>query len=357
MGVTKYGPKGLFNEHTFRQFNLNSNFTKTLETAANHSLTKNSWSSYRTAGNMLEKCAVETSTDMNLPLSEKQVLIFIAWLIERGLQSRTISSYLSGLRMIHLSQGIFIPILRSDLVKQILEGRVHLDNISKRLDSKPVRLPVTPTILKLLKLELKEATYSRETKRLIWSVATLAFAGAFRIHEILSPLEHHYDPCFTLLGADIKLTPLTIEGARVETLQVKLKSQKTDRVGVDHIIDVYESNGAICPVRAFKKWSESTTQLVPDKPAFRTESGRPLTGARFNKHLKFLLARHIDYKLGRISSHSFRAGIATIMGQLGYADQEIQALGRWSSRAFESYLKLPRTKRLCMARAIGNLDL
>lgn len=354
-GVTKYGPKGLFNQASFSNFNIDSHYTDILKHAANHSLAKKSWSAYKTAGNMLGRCAEETGCDMSLPLAEKQVLLFIAWLIERGLKSRTISSYLSGIRMAHLSRGVYIPILRSDLVKQILDGRLHLDHINSSLDNKPRRLPVTPTILRLLKIELKAADYEREDKRLLWSIATLAFAGGFRIHELLSVQEDMFDPLFTLLGSDVTLKPLTVGTERVETLQIKLKSQKSDRVGVDCIVDVYESKGEICPVKAFKKWKQCTTHYATDLPTFRLSSGKPLTGRRFNKYLKSLLKEHIDYKKGSISSHSFRAGIATIMGQLGYADQEIQALGRWSSRAFEAYLKLPRTKRITMAKAIGSL--
>ena len=45
------------------------------------------------------------------------------------------------------------------------------------------------------------------------------------------------------------------------------------------------------------------------------------------------------------------------MGKMGYTDAEIKAVGRWSSNAFETYMKLPRTKRSKMARDIGNWEL
>ena len=356
-GVTKYGPNGLFSESSFNDLYVTSEYKKILETAANYSLSKKTWSSYKTAENMLIKCQDETGSNMELPLDQRDVLLFIAWSIKRGIQSRTISSYLSGIRMLHLKQGLNVPILRSDLVKQILEGRVHMDTVQKRQGNKPTRLPVTPTVLKLLKLELKSSTLSKENKRLLWAVITIAFAGGFRIHELLSTMEAKFDPLYTLLGEDIKIKPITHRGEKIETLQIKLKSQKTDRIGVDCIVDVYESNGAFCPVKAFNKWKRTTNQLQNLKPAFREDNGKPLTGKNFNKHLKQLLSNHIDYSMGNITSHSFRAGIATLMGELGYSDDEIKALGRWSSRAFETYLKLPRTKRLEMARAIGNLDI
>lgn len=306
---------------------------------------------------MLERCQEETDSRFELPMKEKDVLLFLAWLVERGLQARTISSYLSGIRMFHLRSGFYIPALRTELVKQILEGRTHLDAVSRRLGEKPVRLPVTPTILKLIKLELKETDLSKENKRLFWTVATVGFAGGFRIHELLAVQEATFDPLFTLLGSDITHRSDNLNGKTIETLQIKLKSQKTDRVGVDTLVDVYESGSTLCPVRAFKKWKATSTQFSNKKPAFRLENGKPLTGKKFNKYLKQLLGRHLDYERERITSHSFRAGITTLMGQMGFADQEIQALGRWSSKAFEAYLKLPRTRRLEMAKKIGELGL
>ena len=356
IGSDKYGEKGLFTSSSFQSANIARSDRRILEIAANHSLSAKTWSSYNTVKNMLELCENQTSKDMTLPMNEGQTLSFIAWLVKRGLKARSINSYLSGLRMLHLTQGVELRNLRSELVKQVIEGQIHIDSINNRLDKKQSRLPVTPTILKLLKMELKDSGLSKEEKRLLWSVSTIAFAGGFRVGELLARVEASFDPLFTLLGEDVKLVTLTIKQERVETIQIKIKSQKTDRIGVDCIIDVYESNGAICPVSAYKKWRATTSVSDRNLPAFSREDGRPLTSARFNKYLKSLLGKHIDYTGGAITGHSFRAGIASLLGNLGYSDVDIQSVGRWSSRAFEAYLKLPRTKRVEMARKIGEIN-
>jgi hypothetical protein len=41
-------------------------------------------------------------------------------------------------------------------------------------------------------------------------------------------------------------------------------------------------------------------------------------------------------------SHSFRIGAATHAASLGYADSEIQAMGRWKSSAFKRYVRIPK---------------
>lgn len=355
-GVTKYGSIGLFSTNSFPGA-LDLKWKEYLAVIANHSLSKSTWSTYATAGRMLKKCQDETNFSMSLPLDQEKILIFVTWLLARKLTAKTINAYLSGLRQVHLAQGIPIPILRPSLIQQLLTGATNMDHIRSRLKQKPVRLPVTPTSMKLFKLDLKESSMTREMKRLVWSIATLCFNGAFRIHELLSRNSRQFDPNFTLLGRDVKLKSIKIQGQKVSILQVKLKSPKTDRVGVDTIVDVYESGGPLCPLRAFSRWRTVTTHKNKNFPLFTDDQGLPFTGKRFNAILKDSLGKYLDYNKGRITSHSFRAGIASLLGVIGFSEEEIQAVGRWSSRAYLDYLKLPRTKRLEMARLIGNLKM
>ena len=154
---------------------------------------------------MLKLCQENTTISMALPLDETKTLIFVAWLLNRGLQARTISTYLAGIRQTHLAKGLIIPTLRPDVVKQVLTGAGNLDRLRNTLEEKPKRLPVTVTIMKLLKLEIKESELVNEKKLLLWAVATLCFNGAFIIHEILSHTEKQFDPNFTLLLRDINL--------------------------------------------------------------------------------------------------------------------------------------------------------
>ena len=356
-GVTKYGDKGLYNKESFANLNIPGECIPNLVQAANHSLSKNTWSAYRTAERMLARCQNETNVSMDLPLNEQRVLIFVSWLISRNLSTSTINTYLAGLRQVHLANGVNLPILRTPVVDQVLEGRKHLDAIRNNLGETAKRLPVTPNVMKLIKAELHAGNFSIEKKLLVWSVSTLAFAGSFRIHEILCRNINFYDPVFTLLQKDIKLKEIKVESQIIEILQVKIKSEKSDRVGVNTIVDVYSSGGCLCPVRAYKKFKRISKLDDNSKPAFREETGAPLTGRGFNTYLKTLLSPHLDYSIGSITAHSFRAGLPSMMGKLGYVDEEIMAVGRWSSRAFENYLKLPRTKRLAMAKHLGSLDI
>ena len=55
---------------------------------------------------------------------------------------------------------------------------------------------------------------------------------------------------------------------------------------------------------------------------------------------------------GKITSHSFRAGIVNEMVD-EYSEEEIQGVGRWSSDAYLHYIKKPMAKRALIARRIG----
>ncbi len=90
-------------------------------------------------------------------------------------------------------------------------------------------------------------------------------------------------------------------------------------------------------------------------PLFRLESGTPLTGSKMNIIMKQLLGPFTDPTVGFFATHSFRIGIASMLGQAGFEDQEIMATGRWSSRVFERYLKLARTKRQLAHKSISRL--
>ena len=164
-----------------------------------------------------------------------------------------------------------------------------------------------------------------------------------------------FDPAFTLLSKDIFLNVTHVNNVPIKFIEINLNSSKTSMTKAV-VLDVYPTNNDLCPVRAYIKWSSSHSS-TNNLPAFRLNSGKSLTPNLFNSKLRFWLRDHIDYSKVSVSGHSFRAGIPTILATMGFADKDLQAAGRWSSRAFEAYIKLPRTKRISMAKALGNLRL
>lgn len=300
-------------------------------------------------------CKKDTGCSTDLPISTETVLIFIDWLLRiRKVKASTVNSYLAGIRQLHIIRGLQEPQIRTGLVQLILKGQENIDATAKRSAGNKGRLPVTLALLKILKSRIREQKWANSKKLLIWAVCSIAFHGAFRIHELLARQQGAFDPDFTLLDQEAKIQTCIIEGQLTKCIEIKVKNPKESRAGSTTIIDVFETKGATCPVRAFEKW-EKTRKHSAKLPLFRDEDDTPLTGAKLNRILKSLLGTIIDYKRGSISTHSFRSGLASLMAQKGLSDEEIQTMGRWSSRAFERYIKLPRTKRAATAMKMGNL--
>ena len=112
----------------FSSFNIPEDVAESLAAVGSFGLAKSTWSTYRTSERQLLHCQKDTKTSMELPLSQSQILIYIDWLIRvRRVKSTTISSYLAGIRQLHLVKGIEPPNIRSAAVRMVLKGKGHMD--------------------------------------------------------------------------------------------------------------------------------------------------------------------------------------------------------------------------------------
>jgi integrase len=140
----------------------------------------------------------------------------------------------------------------------------------------------------------------------------------------------------------------------VDLARVYIKSPKV-RVGVGTDVEVFALNSTLCPVAALKKYIALSTPDTyrQDLPLFRQESGANYYKSLFNKHLRSLLQSDINYAQGdKITTHSFRAGIASHMEQWGFSSSDIQGWGRWSSSAYKRYCRLPVLARRRLAEQL-----
>jgi hypothetical protein len=182
-GDTKYGSSGLCGEEMFGDVDIPRSVKQSLARIGNFGLAKSTWSSYKTGERMLLKCQKEWGGNFELSLRRSALLVFINWLItSRGLKAATVNCYLAGIRQMHLVRGLEPPALRSSQVQLILKGQQNIDSEGKRGGRDKGRLPMTISLMKLLKEKIRRWNKDDETKLLVWAVCTLAFHGAFRIH-------------------------------------------------------------------------------------------------------------------------------------------------------------------------------
>ena len=351
----KFGREGGCNSNILGNWDLPARTRQTIEELGNFGLSQKTWSSYKTAKRMWELCREETGQELRLPWSQRETLIFIDWLVnDRKVAASTIKSYLAGIGKFHILDGFDEPKLKSTLVKQIIKGKLNKEKMTASKTGTAGRLAVTPDMLKLLKELIRRWDRPIEEKLLVWAVATVAFFGGFRIHEILARNETFFDPDFTLMWDNIRMTTCRGNGKNIKVLELTIKSPKETKTCKDIVVAIFEEEGPLCPVKAFSRWEERTRTKEQLCPVFRSENGVPLTGKRFNSLLRKFLEGTIDYTKGKITSHSFRSGMATLVGSNGMSIEEIKVAGRWNSSSYEKYVKLPRAQRALLAQKLGN---
>ena len=142
---------------------------------------------------------------MTFPFTLRATMAYVGFLLApkseggREVQGKSIKKYLSAIRMLHMQRGHFSAWIRPEIIQQITRGACNRDQIVKRMRGKAGRLPMTPELMKKLKTNLRNASMVMSRKRLIWAVATIGWAGALRIHEMLARESETYDPYWPLM--------------------------------------------------------------------------------------------------------------------------------------------------------------
>ena len=145
-----------------------------------------------------------------------------------------------------------------------------------------------------------------------------------------------------------------MDGVKEVFLTVYLKCPKEDKLQQGVTVELFSTNTVTCPVTAWSKWKQvSKVACCPSKPAFRKEDGSCMTDNQFNKDIESILGKVINYNTKKYLSHSFRAGLASMMASSGYRDEEIMRQGRWHSEAFKLYCKTGRASRLREQRELA----
>ena len=83
-------------------------------------------------------------------------------------------------------------------------------------------------------------------------------------------------------------------------------------------------------------------------PLFTVSDGHPLTRQQLSSTVQSTL--HSAGYIGSYSGHSFRIGAATTATALGVLDHLNKTPGRWSSDAYNVYIRTPFSSRVHVSR-------
>ena len=318
-------------------------FATLFANAANGSKKHGTWKQRRSVMNVINKCREELGELLTFPWSKQELQNFVGWCLENNLKSNTIEQYVSNVRSLHREVGLSMDDSNWPFLSNIIKGHGNL------AEQTTGRVAMTPELMFKLKLRLSKSRLKIEDKRLIWVVCTLLFQGSFRVGELLAPTTTRFCPDSTLLGKHVIMEPTWVDDRHVDMLKFVLRKPKETKGNASVTVEIFDL-GPECfynGMTAWHKWrAASTLQILPDMPVFRKEDGSMLTPSQLNSTIQHLLKEEISYLEGTIATHSFRSGVVTIMGRLGYSEDDIKRQGRWTSEAFRAYLKMGRAIRL-----------
>ena len=278
---------------------------------------------------------------------------FATWAItERSLKSETVRSYISSLTLNNTLCGGSQNPLTSDLViKMILKGADNRDQYSAE-KFKP-KLSVNPYMLKILGHRISNSDWGDMSKQVCWTALVVCFFSSCRMGEIVVNDDYKFDPKLTLTWENLDFSEP--DGALMHIPFTKTKGARGE------YIDLFcfkESN--YCPIKNLlnlRNMLISKNLYSKHNPVFMLESGAFLTKKKINDLLAVMLSDIFDSSRFKITCHSFRTSIPSLLAGLDGNDcsKNVKIWGRWVSDSYTLYTKNVRSERKCIFKKIVNV--
>ena len=252
------------------------------------------------------------------------------------MKADTVRAYLSAVKCAHTARGLDAPALSDMAIGAAIRGRKNAESLEE--DSRTV---ATVADMRAIKKNLFIAPMRTDAKRSVWAVVVLMFMGSLRGSEILSYDQSKFDPVKTLLGADVSLVRANgPDGEEIELLSIRLKQPKTARSNPHQVVELAETRGFLCPVKAWKSWRGGRkSPLLGGRPVFTWKGGLLITMNEVNSLLTTLLPGAPT----SLTTRAFRPALPTLLAREGVTEQVLQALGRWTSKSYNNYVRHGRS--------------
>lgn len=259
----------------------------------------------------------------------------------RKLRTKTIKSYITGVRSAHIDMGYEdLAMFHNPQLERIVAGMRRLRG---EAEARPERNPITKDILLRLLPLFDPRTLHGATMK---AAFCLAFAAFLRVGEFTYTERDLEDEDF----AEWFLTRKSVK-LYEDHLKLTLPSSKTDPFRQGVTLNVAATNDDACAVRALRQLFRRFPSHR-DAPLFQNSPHLAFTRNVVINTLEGTL-RHIG-QTGHYSGHSFRRGAATEARQAGLSDSEIMILKRWKSDAFRLYVVTHLSHILAVSRRHQN---
>ena len=298
----------------------------------NNSRSTCTWRQDMSVWSAVDKVALEWEVDLSPPWMINETLTFVAACAEKGLKAETVKQYLSSIRTRHKQLSKPTQGLEGYMLNAAISGMAKTE-----AEKAKVRGAVTPAMLRTLKARAYVYANNMEDEAILWLTCTLLYHCALRGSEILGTKADEIVEDKTMLWSALSLQTRVVEGREVEVLKVLIKGQKQMKGKNTQSQELYATESDLCPVAALKRVYRCNPRKVG--PVARWTSGILITSSFINKFLRESLENEVDWETSPITTHSFRAGLPTLLSHIGEQDATIQDSGRWKSTAYKLYQK------------------
>ncbi|XP_078365995.1 uncharacterized protein LOC144650218 [Oculina patagonica] len=258
------------------------------------------------------------------PTNEWTLCLFATFLAG-SVQHASIKVYLSAVRSRHIEEGFPDPLVNCLRLQRVIRGIKRTQG-----SSEAQRLLITNDILMII---FRSLDLSMPDHCMFWAACNLAYFGFLRSAEFTVPSLASFSSALHLSVQDISVDSDTDPSC----LRVRIKASKTDPFRKGCFIHIGKGNYPLCALQSVLAYL--AIRGGSGGPLFLFQDCRPLSCATLTSQISDILG-HAGVP-GNFSSHSFRIGAATVAARSGIPDHLIQALGRWTSNAYQGYIRTP----------------
>ena len=134
------------------------------------------------------------------------------------------------------------------------------------------------------------------------------------------------------------------------SMPIRIKSSKTDPFRKGCFIHIGLGRYPLCAVHAMMTYLAARGDAPG--PLFLFANRQPLTRTSLTDWLRQIMtSARIP---GNFSSHSFRIGAAAVAAHSGIPDHLIQTMGRWSSNAYQLYIRTPADYLVALSQNLAS---
>lgn len=247
-------------------------------------------------------------------------LSFFIVYMSKHINPRSLSGYLSGI--ISRLEPIF-PEVRNNATKPIVRRTLRG---CKRLNPQAIKRKRALDYSDLRKLIDSLTPQASYDDVLFVTLIVTGFYALMRLGELVNP-DQIAKRSFNKI---IRRSSLQITNTQYQFL---LPAHKADRFFEGNTILIQSTNSAPDALPIMQRYTRQRDELFPNHPQlFLRHDGTVPARQFFMQRIKNLLP-------GDVGGHSMRSGGATALAIAGVPDNRIQAMGRWSSDAYQQYIR------------------